>query len=258
MGQIKFPTSAHELAFNEAVDFFKKKKSVLAITLEGSIFRGQGSHDADVDIDVFVKDSKAINALGKEFDTVGPAIVSGLRKQGVTGRFFDIGLHLRLLEQEPGKRSWTTGPDEYEIELGHSFVYCKLIFERNGAWTKARKRYVPYYNENLRKKRFKEVLKYCLNNIDHIEPYVKRGLYLQALKRFHNAIEEFLQVLFISRKTYPIDYDKWVEYELTEILKLPQLYRQIVSLYEIKNLESSELIGKGELLRKICEEFAKI
>jgi tetratricopeptide (TPR) repeat protein len=253
----QFPTPAHEQAFWEAVEFFKNKKSVLAITLGGSVMRGQGSYDADVDIDVFVKDEKEINDLGKEFDTAGPEIVNRARKQGGTGRFFDIGLHLRLLDQKPHERSWTTGPDEYEIELGHSFVYCKLIFERNGSWTKSREKYFPYYDEDLRMKRLKEITKYCLNNIEHIEPYVKRGLYLQALKRFHNAIEEFLQALFISRKVYPIDYDKWVKYELTEILKLSKLYKEIVSLYEIKNLESNELIEKGARLTQLFNEYIK-
>ncbi|MFY9462478.1 MAG: nucleotidyltransferase domain-containing protein [Candidatus Sungiibacteriota bacterium] len=252
-----FPTKSHQKALEATAEHFKKKKEVLAITLVGSVLRGHGSADADVDVDVFVKDQATIDRLSREFDKVSQSILAPLRKNKEVGRYFDIGVHMRFLNPQPKPRFWTSGPDEFEIEIAHSFVHCKLIFERNKAWTKARKRFVPYYNENLRKRRLKEVKMYCLNNIGHIEPYVKRGLYFQAYKRFYDATREFLQALFISKKKYPLDYDKWIRYELEKILKMPKLYREFVSLYELNKLESNELIKKGRRLEKLLQIYLK-
>lgn len=253
----KFPTKSHEQAFEATVNFFKKKRSVLAITLVGSVLRGKGSYNADVDVDVFVRDQKTVDELSREFDTVGPAIIKSLNKNGDTGRFFGIGLHVRTLTPKPQPRSWTSGPDDFEIELGHSFVYCQPVFKRGKAYDTARKKFLSYYGEPLRKKRLREVEKFCLNNIAHIEPYVKRGLYFQAFKRLHDAAKEFLQALFISKKVYPLDYDKWVKYELVEILKLPALYRQFISLYQLKKLESNELVTKGRQLHSLFKKYVK-
>ena len=252
-----FPTQSHQEAFEATVEHFKKKEGVLAITLVGSILRSQGSFDADVDVDVFVEDSKAIDTLSSEFDVVGPSILKGLKDKSDTGCFFDIGLHIRTLNPQPHKRSWTDGPGEFEIELGHSFVYCEPVFKRGAAYDSAKKKFLPYYNETLRNERLKEAGTFCLNNIEHIEPYVKRGLYFQAFERLHDACKEFLQALFISKRVYPLDYDKWVKYELVEILKMPGLYKEFVLLYELQKLESNELIEKGRHLYELYRKYVK-
>ena len=255
---ISFPTESHRRAFELTVAHFKNKKEVLALTLVGSVLRGQGSSDADVDVDIFVRDQKAIDKLSHEFDTVGPAIVSKLRRRREVGKFFGIGLHARFLSPQPKPRGWTSGPDDFEIEIGHSFVNCKLIFQRGNMWTNARKKFVPYYGEALRRRRLKEVLSYCINNIEHIEPYVRRGLYFQAFKRFHDANREFLQALFISKKIYPLDYDKWIKYQLVKTLKMSKLYNEFVSLYELKKLESNELAKKAKKLRRLINIHVKV
>ena len=253
----KFPTQSHQEAFEATVEYFKKKEEALAITLVGSVLRGQGSFDADIDVDVFVENPKAIDILSSEFDVVGPSILEGLKDKPDTGRFFDIGLHIRTLNPQLKQRSWTDGPGEFEIELGHSFVYCEPVFKRGTAYDLAKKKFVPYYNATLRNERLKETEKFCLNNIEHIELYVKRGLYFQAFKRLHDACQEFLQALFISKRTYPLDYDKWVEYELIEILKMPELYREFVPLYELQKLESDELVSKGKHLHNLFKKYVK-
>jgi hypothetical protein len=70
----------------------------------------------------------------------------------------------------------------------------------------------------------------------------------------YNASKEFLQALFISRKVYPISYDKWIREQLVGILKEPRLYREFVKLYEINKLESEELIQKAETLSLLAEQ----
>lgn len=257
MNVIKFPTQSHKIALEETVNFFKKKKEVSAITLVGSVLRNQGSYNADIDVDIFVPDKDIEHKLTNEFLPFKDKVVERLRKRGDTGKFFDIGFHVLTLPDDLAvpTRSWISGPDYYEIIIAHFFVYCRLMFEQNKLYAKTRKKYIPYYSEKLRKKRLEETLKFCLNNIQHVEPYARRGLHIQALKRIRHATEEFIQALFISKKVYPLDYDKWVKYELEKILKLPDLYRELISIYELKKMNNENLIIAGRKLEKLIHKY---
>lgn len=254
ISEVKFPTRAHEAAFWDAVGVLKKNPKILAIGLTGSIARNQGSSDADVDINVFTDDKKVSEAFSKEMDALASRITNRYRS-GETGRYFQVSPMIRSLEPKPKPRSWTNGPDDFEIEIGMSFAYAISVFERSGVYARARKKFMPYYSERLRRARLAEVRKYCLNNLNHINPYLQRELYFQAFKRLIDASREFLQAAFIARKKYPIAYDKWIKYETKEILGLPNLYRELVSVYQIKKLESRELSRKGERIKKLLQIY---
>jgi hypothetical protein len=62
--------------------------------------------------------------------------------------------------------------------------------------------------------------------------------------------------LFISRRVYPIAYDKWIREQVAEILALPDVYRQLVQLFEIHCLESREMVDKAENLRGLFQQYA--
>ena len=100
------------------------------------------------------------------------------------------------------------------------------------------------------------VRSYCLNNLHHIPLYIERGLYFQSFDRLYNAYQEFLQALFIARRTYPIAYNKWIREQVEEILGLPELYAQLSHLFEIKRFESSEIADKAEKVERLLEEYA--
>jgi hypothetical protein len=114
---------------------------------------------------------------------------------------------------------------------------------------------LPYYDEALRQERLAATLKFCHNNLAHIEPFVKRGLYFQAFRRLYDATREFLQALFIAKRLYPIAYDKWVKKQILEILELPDLYPAFVALYEVHHLESDELTHKGQQLSALIAHY---
>ena len=249
--QFKIPTDFHKKSFDSAVEFLKAEKDVMAITLTGACARGEGSYDSDIDLEIFTKDIDAGKATWKKFDK----FKSTLGTSNEVGKYFDIDLHIGLAKIEPIKRGWTDGPDNFELEIGNRFIYSQLVFEKDDYFTKARAKYFPYYDENLRQEKLKEALKFCKNNIGHIEPYIKRGLYFQAFKRLYDASKEFLQALFIYKKIYPIAYDKWVKKQIVEILQLPELYKNFVSLYEVSNLESDELVSKGEKLHNLLNQY---
>lgn len=103
--------------------------------------------------------------------------------------------------------------------------------------------------------RLRMVGKYCLNNIDHVAPYVERQLYFQAFRRLYNAAGEFLQALFIARYKYPIAYDKWIKEQLVEILGFPDLYPRFVDLLSIKDFASSKMKEKADSLLHMYNEY---
>ena len=82
---------------------------------------------------------------------------------------------------------------------------------------------------------------------------MERGLCFQAFNRLYDAIREFFQALFISKRKYPIAYDKWIRKQFYEIIDEPELYHEITGLMEIKNFESIELIEKAEHLRHLFD-----
>jgi hypothetical protein len=144
-------------------------------------------------------------------------------------------------------RDWTSGPDEFELEIGNTLVYS-VPLKQGEYFHQLRHQWLPYYNEELRQQRAAMVRTYCVNNLDHIPLFVERGLYFQAFNRLYDAFREFIQALFISRRIYPIAYDKWIKEQMTEILGLPHLYRELVRILEINTFESSEIGDKAETL----------
>jgi hypothetical protein len=154
----------------------------------------------------------------------------------------------------PKTRGWTSGPDEFELEIGNSLVYSVLLWERGDRFERLKARWLPYYDEKLRGERLAAVRQFCLNDLDHVPLYVDRGLYFQAFDRLYNAFQEFLQALFISRRTYPIAYDKWIREQIEEILGMPELYRQLPKLFEIKHFKSQEIALKARELNRLFEK----
>ena len=127
---------------------------------------------------------------------------------------------------------------------------------RRRYYSQLKEQWLPYYGEDLRTQRLKSVRHFCLNNLHHIPPYVERGLYFQSLDRLYNAYREFLQALFITRRTYPIAYNKWIREQVEEILGLPELYARLPHLFEIRNFESAEIAGKAAQVEAMLDEYA--
>jgi len=154
-----------------------------------------------------------------------------------------------------GYHDWTSGPDTFEIEIGNILQYSYPLYERGNYLKRLKKIWLPYYSENKRLKRLRMVVKYCHNNLDHIPLFIDRGLYFQAFNRFYNAYREFFQGLFISKKIYPIAYDKWIKEQLVDILKDKTLYKKIVKLLDIGNFESDILKKKRRSLKKLISDY---
>jgi hypothetical protein len=91
----------------------------------------------------------------------------------------------------------------------------------------------------------------CARDLEAIPFYLGRGLYFQAFDRLYKAFREFLQALFVARRTYPLCYNKWIQEQVTEWLSLPELYKELPSILSVRNIESSELGEKADVLRNL-------
>lgn len=229
-----------------------------AVLLVSSCARGKASPDSCLDIAVLVRPE----ALATERPTLERQWAAFYKTAGVfrelqqVGRYSHVDLDFTDGCFAPGYHGHTSGPDEFELAVGNTLVYSVPLWQDGDHLDRLKARWLPYYDEQLRQERLAMVRYYCLNNLDHIPLFVDRGLFFQSFDRLYNAFGEFLQALFISRRTYPIAYDKWIREQVEEILELPQLYGELPGLFEISRFESPEIARKAAHLRRLLDEYA--
>lgn len=255
----KYPTRQHRQAVQAITRFFSEQDSFETVLLVNSCARGKATADSCLDINVLARpevlaaNRAALEGAWEEFYRSSDVF----RQLERAGKYADV--HLDILDGQfaPVMRDWTGGPDSFELEVGNALAYSVPLWEGSDYYGRLKGAWLPYYGDELRAERLKMVRHFCLNNLDHIPLYVERGLYFQSFDRLYNAYREFLQALFISRRTYPIAYDKWIKEQIVGILGLPELYKELVGLFEIRQFESEELITKAETLRKLFEQYVE-
>jgi len=252
---VNYPTAIHKQAVQTAIAHFSQCPEVEAIILIGSGARGKSVGDLDLHLLVQPDISPQLRTtLEQQWTTMYETgrVFKQLRQLGTFSRIdFDINDGHFI----PGYHGWTSGPDEFELEVGNIVAYSVPLWQRSDYYEQLRERWLPYYDETLRQQRLKMVCMYCNNNLDHIPFFVGRELYFQAFNRLYDAFREFLQALFIARHTYPIAYDKWIREQIEEMLELPALYKQLVTILEISHFESGEIAHKGTLLRQLLAQY---
>jgi predicted nucleotidyltransferase len=265
-----YPTLQHDLAAQQIVEFFSCTDGVDAVLLVNSCARGRATRDSCLDIIVLVSptlrdpgyggtvleraENKATDDLYRAWDAdpQTQAVHLALRN---AGRFAEI--HLDLIDGTimPKALNRDDGLDDFEIAIGNYFVYSRPLWVSSNRFDELKACRLPYYDGRLRADRLSATREFCLYALDHIEPYVERGLYFQAFDRLYHALQGFLQGLFIARRRYPIAYNKWIREQVENILILPELYRQLPGIIEIHALESHELVAKAQRLRALCAAY---
>ncbi|MBI1927201.1 hypothetical protein HYR99_23530 [Candidatus Poribacteria bacterium] len=252
-----YPTIQHEQAALRIVEFFSSQSEVDAVLLTCSCARSRATRDSCLDIAILsepdvlaIKRSELEQRWQHVYQT--EAVFETVRQ---VGQYSHVDLDFVDGCFVPSYHGWTTGPDAFELGIGNLLVYSVALWERTDYFQQLKAHWLPYYEEGLRGERLAKVRRYCLNNLHHIPLYVERELYFQSLTRLYHAFGEFLQALFIARRTYPIAYDKWVREQIEEILELPELYRQLPALFEIRCFESPELADKARTLEYLLDEY---
>jgi hypothetical protein len=116
--------------------------------------------------------------------------------------------------------------------------------------------WLPYYPSALQQARLAMVRNACQDDLEHVPFFVARGLYFQAFDRLYKAFQEFLQALFIARRTYPLAYNKWIREQVAGWLGLPALYRQLPAVLEIGRLESADVEQNARVLQRMLDDYA--
>ena len=251
-----YPTPEHAAAAQSVVRFLRDRPGLSALLLTCSCARGRATADSCLDLIALLSSSVTAEVHAelehswREFHESDPAVLAVER----VGKYSEVELDFRDGHFAPQPRGPTSGPDGFELEIGNTIAYSFPLLEQDDRYPRLRQQWLPYYPDDLRRKRLAEVRRYCLNNLDHIPLYVARGLYFQSFHRLYDAFREFLQGLFISRRTYPIAYDKWIREQVVEILGLPELYAQLPRLLEIRRFESDEIARKAAVLRQLVDE----
>ncbi|HEX9017806.1 MAG TPA: hypothetical protein VF806_01380, partial [Anaerolineaceae bacterium] len=244
-----YPTAQHAHAAEAVTGLFANDPAVDAVLLVNSCARGKASRDSCLDMlvlsrpDLDPHERERLEQVWRAHYPVDPVYQELL----ATGSYSHIDLEFvdGVFRASDFYHGWTSGADEFELAVGNTLAYSVPLWQCGTYYQELRAAWLPYYGEDLRKERLAMVLRYCRNNLAHIPLFAPRGLYFQSFKRLYHAFEEFLQALFIARRTYPIAYDKWVKEEVVEILGLPELYERLPRLLEIHQFESGEVVEKA-------------
>jgi len=256
--QVSYPTPEHERAAQVIVHEFSGLAQVEAILLVGSCARGKAGRDSCLDITVLLRpDLTPEVRAGLELHWRDVSAAAAFQELGRVGRYSHVDFGFCDGRFVPHPRSWTDWADEFELEIGNALAYSVPLWDRGDYLRRLKQRWLPYYGDEVRQTRLAETALCCTNNLEHVPLYVERGLYFQAFYRLTHAFQEFMQALFISRRTYPIAYDKWIREQVVEILSLPELYVELTGLFEIQHLESPELAAKAASLGGLLQHYVQ-
>jgi predicted nucleotidyltransferase len=252
-----YPTQEHQRAASAIAGFFAARSDIEAVLLAGSTARGKASRDSCLDITVLVR-PEVLATHREDIEQQWAACYESadvFRALRAVGKYSHVDLDVINGCFVPGYHGWTSGPDEFELEIGNALVYSAPLWQRAAYLSELKAHWLPYYGEELRRERLAMVRRFCLNNLDHIALFVERGLHFQSFNRLYDAYRELLQALFIARRVYPIAYDKWIREQIEEILGLPELYRQLPPLLEITHFEGGEIAQKAEDVRQLIASY---
>jgi predicted nucleotidyltransferase len=256
--QASYPSCEYGEAAEAIVEFWTTNYQVEAVLLVNSCARGKATRDSCLDINVLVQSEilqSQLTTWENEWDSFNQTnpVIQTLKD---VGKYSVVHLDITNGIFEPTEQDEAAGPDGFELGVGNLLAYSVALWQGSDYLAQLKQQWLPYYNETLRRERLRMVRFYCLNNLHHIPLYLDRGLYFQAFDRLYNAYQEFLQALFISRQTYPIAYNKWIQEQLVDILHLPELYKQLTHLFEIKHFEDREILEKSQEVEHLLEGYA--
>ncbi len=254
---VAYPSEQHRLSAEAIVGHFRGEPDVDAVMQVGSCARGKAEPSSCLDIAVLVRpevlatERTELERGWEEYHRAQPIFREGekLARYSFAEVDFIDGVFL------PGQHHYTSGPDGFELEIGNYLAYSVPLLEQSDYLRRLKAQWLPYYDDRLRARRLDLVRRCGLNNIDHVPYFTGRGLYFQAFSRLYDAGREFLQALFISRRTYPIAYDKWIREQVVDILGLPDVYEELAHLYEIGRFQSGEMVDKADRLLRLYETY---
>jgi predicted nucleotidyltransferase len=257
ISSLRFPTERHREVAELARDFFCSHAYVDTILVVNSCARGRAVAGSDLDMAVLMMPT----APSREVQSLTMKWQQFMATDGKANRFRSTGrfaqVHVDVFDGRMMPTVWDDGggPDSFEIEIGNRVAYAAPFDEAGSYFRQLQSRWLPYYEEELRLSRLAMVRESCARDLEAIPLVLERGLYFQAFDRLYKAFQEFLQALFLARRTYPLAYNKWIREQVTEWLGLPELYQELPEILSVPSIESAEIGQKADRLRVLLERW---
>jgi len=254
---LRFPTALHREVADLARDFFSAQAHVDTILVVNSCARGRAVAGSDLDMAVLITPtapSQEVQSLTMKWNQF-MATQSVVHRFRSTGRFTQV--HVDVFDGRMTPTVWDDGggPDSFEVEIGNRIAYAAPLEDAGTYFRQLQSQWMPYYGDDLLLSRLAMVREACARDLDAIPFFLGRSLYFQAFDRLYKALQEFLQALFLARRTYPLAYNKWIREQVAEWLSLPDLYEELPPILSIGSIESAELGQKADALRVLLERW---
>jgi predicted nucleotidyltransferase len=258
VSNLSFPTKLHQDSAELIRDYFLAISNVDTVLVVNSCARGKAAPESDLDFAILVKpgtaaaEIKSIEHSWRIYSEKQPTFL----KYKQSSQF--AHLHLDIIDGNYKPTNIEKGEpiDYFEIEIGNQICYSAPMGNTGPYFQELQNKWLPYYNEELRLQRLQTTKEACSYDLDHIPFFIKRELYFQAFDILCKAFQEYLQVLFIANKTYPIAYNKWIKEQVVKWLNKPDLYPKLSPILSISNIESNEINDKAKDLRKLLNNLA--
>ncbi len=255
-----FPTDLHKNAAGVVYDYFSSLPEIDTVLSVNSCARGQAVPESDLDFAVLAKpgitagEIQSLEAAWQEYSASDPVIAA----YKSFSKFSH--LHLDVISGIYTPTQWEIGvvSDSFELEIGNQVCYSAPMGEKGPHFRELQNKWLPYYSEELRSERFEMVRSACSYDLEHIPLFADRGLFFQAFDILGKAFQEYLQLVFIANRTYPIAYNKWIKYQFTVLLKKPELYPKLLPVLSVSNFESREISDRAALLAQMLYEIVYI
>lgn len=251
-----FPTVLHAEAAKAVNDFFVQFQ-VDTVLIVNSCARGHASAESDLDMAILVEKNYSL----EQQEILNQQWIAFANENSTINKYKNSSLfahlHVEIINGTYNAGIIQNGEpiDYFEVEIGNQLRYSIQVNTSGSYYKYLQQKLLPYYDEKLRIERLNKLKEACFYNIDQIAILVKRELYFNAFDVLYQALQKYLQALFIANKAYPIAYNKWINYQLIHLLKKPELYATLTSVLSLKNITSNEIVKKASILNSLLKRL---
>jgi predicted nucleotidyltransferase len=255
-----FPTRLHQDTAGMITEFFLSKSNVDTILIVNSCARGTAVPESDLDMAVLIRPNTPAN----EIEILNSSWLSYLATEPAFLKFKQsspfASIHLDIIEgiYTPGILEIAGPIDYFEIEIGNQVCYSAPMNDAGNYFQELQNKWLPYYENGLRLDRMEMIKNSCHYNLDHIPLLTERGLHFHAFDILYKAFQEYLQLLFMTNRIYPIAYNKWIKEQIVKWLGKPDLYPKLSPILSINNIESNDVNDRAKMLRELLNDLTGV
>lgn len=246
------------------------KLKPLAVVLYGSYFT-KLSKGSDIDLAIFLKDAQLVNPL-KEIHKLREIFHMQNLNQETDISFIqdkeNPRIEIKIIYKNTlfdlmitnsrvccGNHAQDVSSDNFELYIGNLFVHSKMLFQKGNYYSNLKKRYLPYYNEDLRKRRMRLLKEDIRRLIGKLKSNSADFKTINAIYYLNRTLQSILQLKFMYHKVYPISYRKWMDYQFDNILNSDALLGKLNRFIKKTNLNKKDLSKLADFLSVIVSEL---